>query len=208
MSPYRSYTLGTNPPFVYVPSAVMVVPVTRHEVGRSIEEDGPLLPLAFIWLSDSTEIGIREADAAPTARGVPVAGPVLAVVGTGAVSAGRDACRLAGPQPATRRVPMAAAAKSVERMLAISGTGSEIVMGRAPHSRGQSPAPRRIGALRPVGLYDPVGQMCDPRGIDNPHQVDFDAAGVQTFQQRTPRPSTTGTRLITSSSSRPARMHC
>ena len=58
MSPYRSYTLGTNPPLVYLPLAVMVVPVSRHEVGRSIKEDGPLLPSAFIWRSDSTEIGI------------------------------------------------------------------------------------------------------------------------------------------------------
>src|SRR5580698_229034 len=114
----------------------MVVPVTWHEVGRSIEEDGPLLPSAFIWLSDSTEIGIGGADAAPTARGVPVAGPVLAVVGTGVVDAGRDACGRAGPQPATRRVPMAAAAaaaKLIERMPAIFGRCSVIVMGRAPH---------------------------------------------------------------------------
>src|ERR1700729_3766185 len=115
----------------------MVVPVTRHEVGRSIEEDGPLLPSAFILLSDSTEIGICGADAAPTGRGVPVAGPVRAVVGTGVVAAGRDACRPAGSQPATRRVPMAAAAataaKLIERMLAIFGICSEIVMGRAPH---------------------------------------------------------------------------
>src|SRR5271169_741557 len=99
MSPYRPYTLGTNPPFAYVPAAVMVVPVSRHDVGRSIEEDGPSLPSAFIWLSDSTEIGSCGADEAATACGVPAAGPVLAVVGTGVVAAGRGAGRLAGPQP-------------------------------------------------------------------------------------------------------------
>jgi hypothetical protein len=81
------------------------------------------LPSALIWLSDSTEIGSREADAAATTCGVPVTGPVLAVAGTGVVAAGRDACRLAGPQPAASKVPMtvaaAAAAKLIERMLAI-----------------------------------------------------------------------------------------
>src|SRR5580704_10656977 len=114
-SPYRSYTSGTNPPFEYVPSAVMVVPASRHEVGRRIDEDGPSLPAAFIWPSDSSEIGSCRADAAATARGVSVDGPVLAVVGTSAVVAGRAACRLAGPQPATRRVAIAAAAAAAAK---------------------------------------------------------------------------------------------
>jgi hypothetical protein len=123
----------------------MVVPVRWHEVGRSIEEDGPSLPSAFICLSDSTEIGRCEVDAAATTRGVSVAEPVLAMAGTDVVAAGKDACRLAGPQPATRRVSMAAtaataatAAKLIERMLAIFGKRSEIVMGRASRT-GRSP---------------------------------------------------------------------
>jgi hypothetical protein len=130
----------------------MVVPVTRHEAGRSTDEDGPSLPAAFIWLSDSTEIGSCGADAAAAVGGVPVAEPVLSVVGTGVeagiVAAGRDACRLAGPQPATSRVPMAAAAaaaaKLIERMHAIFGRYGEIVMGSASLlGRASLPAAKR-----------------------------------------------------------------
>jgi hypothetical protein len=119
-----------------MPAAVMVVPVSWHEVGSRIEEDGPSLPSAFIWLSDSTAIGICGADETVSAGGVPVTWPVVAVLGTGVVAAGREAGRPAGSQPATSRVPKTAAAATaarlvIERMLAIFGRRSEIVMGRA-----------------------------------------------------------------------------
>jgi hypothetical protein len=32
-------------------------------------------------------------------------------------------------------------------------------------------------------LHDSVGQMRDPWGVDNPHQVEADHAGVNTVQQ-------------------------
>jgi hypothetical protein len=102
------------------------------------------LPSALIWLSDSTEIGSCGTDAAATTRPVPVpvAGPVPVVVGTGVVAAGRDACRLAGPQAATSKVPIAAAAaaaaKLIERMLAIFGSYGQVVMGRSSQ-KGRAP---------------------------------------------------------------------
>src|SRR5215469_16718917 len=114
MSPYRSYTLGTNPPFVYVPCAVTVVPVSRHEVGSRIEEDGPLLPSAVIWLADSTEIGSCRTGAAPIARGVLVAAAFLALF---AAAAGGEACLLAGPQLATRKVPSVVTAARAAKLI-------------------------------------------------------------------------------------------
>jgi hypothetical protein len=61
------------------------------------------------------------------------------------------------------------------------------------------------GRCRPVrqrwGALGSVGQVRDAWGVDDSDQVELDASWLQAVQRRVPRPSTTGTRLMTSSSS-------